>query len=193
MLLIKYFRNPPGVECDKEVEVYGASLAQMASAELYHFDSLKEHYTPHLNDRVSRQGALACFCKNQVENLGEPRDKMYQIYNVNGEFGDFPLCESYYQYIAPYGIMYFVATGFGQVIAMTNFFIRFVWMYMASWIGFTTVTEEIEFIKNSVFYLYFLNSGLLYVLAPWDSREVDIPIINKLFQGVYTDYNANWF
>jgi len=38
MLMIKYFRNPPGVECSKLVEVYGDSLAQMASAELYHFE-----------------------------------------------------------------------------------------------------------------------------------------------------------
>jgi len=86
-----------------------------------------------------------------------------------------------------------LATGYAQIISMTNFFIRFVWMYMAQWIGFTSVTLEIEFIKNSVFYLYFLNSGLLYILAPWDSRELDLPIIRSLFQGVYTDYNANWF
>ena len=64
---------------------------------------------------------------------------------------------------------------------------------MAMWIGFTSLTLEIEFIKNSIFYIYFLNSGILYVLAPWDSRELNIPIINTLFRGVYTDLNANWF
>ena len=118
---------------------------------------------------------------------------MYTFYNPNGEYGEYPLCQAYYIYMAPYGLGYFVATGFAQCIALTNFFVRFLFMYMALWIGFTSVTLEIEFIKNSVFYIYFLNSGILYVLAPWDSREVNIPIINNLFRGVYTDLNANWF
>jgi len=35
--------------------------------------------------------------------------------------------------------------------------------------------------------------SVLYVVAPWDSREVDSPLLNTYFQGVYTDYNMMWF
>ena len=55
------------------------------------------------------------------------------------------------------------------------------------------MTLETEFIKYGVFIVYFCNTSLLYIFAPWDSRETDSPALNRIFQGVYTDYNSNWF
>ena len=64
---------------------------------------------------------------------------------------------------------------------------------LAKKIRYTSVTLETEFIKYGVFIVYFINTSILYVVAPWDSRENDNPVLNKVFQGVYTDYNSNWF
>ena len=67
MLLMKYFRAPPGIVCSKQVEVYGDSLVQMAAAEMWQLNVLdNDHFAlgGTLNERVSRQGALACFCQH---------------------------------------------------------------------------------------------------------------------------------
>ena len=47
----------------------------------------------------------------------------------------------------------------------------------------------------SVFLMQSFNSGLLFVFAPWDSRGAlnAIPGWNKIFNGVYPDFNSNWF
>lgn len=37
------------------------------------------------------------------------------------------------------------------------------------------------------------NYGFVYTMAPWDSRESDIPIVENFFGGIYTDLNAFWF
>ena len=38
-----------------------------------------------------------------------------------------------------------------------------------------------------------VNYSLVYLFAPWDSRDSNIPLFRKLFGGIYTDYNAIWF
>ena len=45
----------------------------------------------------------------------------------------------------------------------------------------------------TIFYINLLNYGLVYILAPWDSRETNLPLIKRMFSGLYTDFNAFWF
>ena len=77
----------------------------------------------------------------------------------------------------------------GYIIIGVNFACRQVFIQLAKKVGYTSVTYETEFIKYGVFIVYFCNTSLLYIFAPWDSREVDAPVLNRVFQGVYTDYN----
>ena len=81
----------------------------------------------------------------------------------------------------------------GYFIIGVNFGCRQIFIRLATLIGYTSVTLETEFIKYGVFIVYFCNTSLLYIFAPWDGRETDSPALKRLFQGVYTDYNSNWF
>lgn len=71
--------------------------------------------------------------------------------------------------------------------------LRLLFMWMATYIGYYNQSELIKFIKNSVFYIQFFNTGLLLLLASWDSREVNSGFTNTFFNGLYTDYNSYWF
>lgn len=42
----------------------------------------------------------------------------------------------------------------------------------------------------SVFSIFFLNYGLLYILAPF---KWDIPVLNSILIGIYEDFNQFWF
>ena len=68
-LLFTYMRYPPGVDCEYMLKIYDKNLADMASYELYEFLLLKEKfpYEARLNEKISRKGALTCFCKHEVE------------------------------------------------------------------------------------------------------------------------------
>ena len=45
----------------------------------------------------------------------------------------------------------------------------------------------------SIFSMNLFNYGFVYLFAPWDSRESNIPIIQRFFGGIYPDLNAFWF
>jgi len=45
-----------------------------------------------------------------------------------------------------------------------------------------------------VFFLQFLNTGPLTLLANGDFRELEIPILSKYFTyGFYRDFTVNWY
>jgi len=43
------------------------------------------------------------------------------------------------------------------------------------------------FIKNSIFYVQFFNSGILVALASFDSSKWRIPMINQILNGYYIE------
>ena len=113
-----------------------------------------------------------------------------ETFNICGDYYDNHLAKtwtgwaSFYTFFAKY-IGFFVI---GVNFACRQIFIRLAWS-----IGYTSETYQTEFIKYGIFIVYFTNMSILYVVAPWDSREVDSPLLNTYFQGVYTDYNMMWF
>ena len=46
------------------------------------------------------------------------------------------------------------------------------------------------FIIVSVFSIYFLNYGVLYLLAP---MKLEIPFVSEVLIGVYYDFNQQWY
>ena len=46
------------------------------------------------------------------------------------------------------------------------------------------------FIIVSVFSIYFLNYGILYLLAP---MNIQIPLVSDVLIGVYYDFNQQWY
>ena len=47
-----------------------------------------------------------------------------------------------------------------------------------------------RFIVVSVFIIYFLNYGVLYLLAP---MKLNVPFVSSLVSGIYWDFNQYWF
>jgi len=41
-----------------------------------------------------------------------------------------------------------------------------------------------------VFLVYFMNYGVVYLMAP---MMIQIPILSIYFEGIYPDFNTNWF
>ena len=83
------------------------------------------------------------------------------------------------------------------MVVIANFVARVLFIYFASLIRYATLTEQANFVMLSVFWMQFFNSGLLFAIAPWDSRSgwlyENVPLWGKIFDGIYPDYNANWF
>ena len=47
---------------------------------------------------------------------------------------------------------------------------------------------------TAVFWITFINYGIIYLLASWDNRSVkDDTLWGDLFSGLYPDFNALWF
>ena len=70
---------------------------------------------------------------------------------------------------------------------------------LAARIGFIQLTKIIKFTSNSartrfilvcVFIIYFLNYGVMWLLAP---MHIDIPIMSFSQAGIYYDFNQYWY
>jgi len=71
-----------------------------------------------------------------------------------------------------------------ETIVVSSYLLRLLFMFLAKWVRFQSLTHETEFIKNSVFYVQFFNSGILLVLATSN---------NFIVNGTYNDFNSYWF
>ena len=60
-------------------------------------------------------------------------------------------------------------------------------------IRFKNLTEETKWIMLALFWLNLFVYGFVYIIAPWDSRDSSIRVIQSFFGGIYTDINAFWF
>lgn len=57
-------------------------------------------------------------------------------------------------------------------------------------IKYTSESERIRFILISVFTIYFINYGVLYIIVP---LKLKIPLVSSLLAGVYWDFNTYWY
>jgi len=78
------------------------------------------------------------------------------------------------------------------MIIAVNWVLRKSSVYMIKyWIGYPTKTEEMIQITKMTFYVVFLNTGWLLMLSNANMSEQ--PISFGLTQGVYSDFNSDWF
>ena len=101
------------------------------------------------------------------------------------------ICKVYYQYMT--GIGYILQSTFSYLIVGASFAIRYLIIFLSEKIRFFSFTEETQFALTSVFWITFLNYGIIYLVAAWDCRNSHIPFVTKLFDGLYPDFNALWF
>ena len=57
-------------------------------------------------------------------------------------------------------------------------------------IKYTSESQRMRFILVSVFKIYFINYGILYVIVP---MKIQIPLVSDLLVGVYYDFNTYWY
>lgn len=91
------------------------------------------------------------------------------------------------------GFGYWMEQGFNYMVVVVSYVIRFFFIWIAEKVRFFSKTKETVFIMVSVFWIYFLNYGFVYLFASWDSRHTPIPFWNRVFSGLYPDFNALWF
>ena len=75
------------------------------------------------------------------------------------------------------------------MIVVQNLLSRILFIELTKVIKFTSTSQRMRFILISVFMIYFLNYGVLYLLAPMKLR---IPFLPKTL-GVYYDFNQYWY
>lgn len=86
----------------------------------------------------------------------------------------------------------FKLTGYILSIAIVvqSFLARFGFINLSKVIKFTSNSARLRFIIVCVFSIFFLNYGLLYIIAP---LQLEIPIASEFFLGIYSDFNQFWF
>jgi len=65
-------------------------------------------------------------------------------------------------------------------------------MFMISiikFIGYDTESAQMKGIKNSVFVIQFVNTGILLLLVSADMRQ-SLPFLGGIFQGRFADFTA---
>ena len=202
-LFIGYVLSPPGVDCGALLKHHEPqALANMAYAEEYVLDAAHAAVDPFgggllpdLNGQTSRTGALTCFCREQFK-AGKTGESFFDVQESDGQSIRYQVCKEYAAITSTVGLGTLMNLCFAYVVVIANYVARVLFIWFASLIRFTTHSQQTNFIMLSVFWMQFFNSGLLFVFAPWDSRGawgLKIPYWDKVFDGVYPDYNANWF
>ena len=72
-------------------------------------------------------------------------------------------------------------------INVQSFVIRSIFVYLMRYTYFKTESARVRFMTVSIFGIFFLNYGIMYLVAPMD---IDISF---LILGVYTEFNTSWY
>ena len=76
------------------------------------------------------------------------------------------------------GYGYILETTFSYAIVGASFVFRTIFIELATRLRFMSLSNETKFVMITVFYITYINYGLIQLAASYDSREVRIPFIN---------------
>lgn len=176
---------------------------QLFSLAFTEFISLKTHMedkdNKSINNIVSRNGALFCFCDDHIKDDGDSIDTVYtfsfsdpkstNVHDIT-EISS-PICKKYYMYMTGWG--YLLQQTFNYLVVGASFAFRAVFIWLAEKLRFVSLTAETNFIMLAVFYVTYINYGFIYAFASLDLRHSSIPIISTLFNGLYPEFNSLWY
>lgn len=74
-----------------------------------------------------------------------------------------------------------------------NFGLKFVVTSLVRMMGFSSITNETKYIMVLVFLIQFFNTGPLLLLVNADLSQFNLPLLNLLDAGVYTDFGPKWY
>ena len=200
MQIVSFLRQPPLSSCERTRSIYLEE--ELLSLAFQEFVELRKHYeadTIDINNAISRNGALFCFCEEAITNKGDAYDQVYElpysttnIHDIDSyEYYQAPICELYYSYMTSWG--YVLEMVFSYSIVVASFVIREFFIWIASKIHFKSLSSETMAIMLSVFFITYINYGLIQLFASIDMRHAKIPFITTIFNGLYPDFNALWY
>ena len=106
-IYIGYRARPPDISCDQIYEAYPDDKIANAAGLEYLFieedkDMTKNQRQDHnLSNRISRTGALPCFCENEAEN-GASSDQLYTVTYLKRTW-TVPICKDQMKYSSTFG------------------------------------------------------------------------------------------
>lgn len=196
MQIIGFMRQPPLTNCASLKEIYDED--QLFSLAFQEFNTLKVNKQAgglNMNNVISRSGALYCFCEDEIVDR---KHSKYEVYNFDytdhsGQVSTIsaPICEKYYIYMTGFG--YMLEQSFNYLVVIASFAIRYIILMIVDKIKFISLTKETEFAMTAVFWITFINYGIIYLICSWDNRHAASGAWNNLFSGLYPDFNALWF
>lgn len=75
------------------------------------------------------------------------------------------------------GFGYILVQVFTNLIVIASYAFRSLFIWVASKIRFISLTNETQFVMVSVFWITYINYGLIYFFASLDVRESKIPLV----------------
>lgn len=90
------------------------------------------------------------------------------------------------KYYAPFGEYYLLSLAISVLVVLQSLTARIGFIALAKWLTFTSNSQRMRFILVSVFLIYFLNYGVLYLIAP---LNLNLPIVSSILKGIYPDFN----
>lgn len=88
------------------------------------------------------------------------------------------MCYDFYMgYASSLSIFSLYCKLFSYFVVINATWIRMLLIWVTSLLRFRNLTMETNFTMLTIFYMNLLNYGAVYVLAPWDSRETELPVI----------------
>ena len=95
------------------------------------------------------------------------------------------------KYSSTFGEYQIIKNLLSLAIVLQNLVSRIIFIELTKVIKFTSNSARMRFVLFSVFLIYFMNYGVLYLLAP---MKVDIPGLERLpLVGIYFDFNLFWY
>ena len=72
--------------------------------------------------------------------------------------------------------------------------VRLMLIMIAKTIRFRNRTSETIYILLCILWINVFTYGAVYLMAPWDARNTNLPTFLKdFYNGLHTDFNAYWF
>ena len=124
-----------------------------------------------------------------MKDEGHESDKLYTILEADGTESEYPICKKFNNDTSSLSFLGFVVNFASFIIVLTSFIMRFIFIKMIGWIGLSRFSREAAGTMISVLIVSFFNYGVLYIVAPFNFRELGSEQ-GDLFSGVYTDYTA---
>jgi hypothetical protein len=90
----------------------------------------------------------------------------------------------------PIGLGRLVYYGASALVVLQSLVARQGFIYLSSWITFTSNSDRQRMILISIFAIFWANYGALYLIGP---MKIEIPVVMLFSNGIYFDFNQEWY